>query len=257
MLLGKARCCGAPISPRYPLVEALGGLAAWAVLETRVMTLPLDTVWYRGLFVFLPYFALVLGLIAAAFIDLEHMILPDAITVGGTLVGIATVPLRMDVSWSSSLLGAAVGFVMIWLPFDVLYRRIRGQPGMGLGDAKLTMLAGAWFGWPGAVFALLAGAVQGTIVAIAVFAAHGKIEEPAAVKKEREELRAAIAAVEDEDERRALEEELAKDPIGLEPGQGVGLSRLPFGPFLVLGTIEFALFGKALTDEYLAFLWLP
>jgi len=256
LLLGKARCCGARISPRYPLVEALGGLAGWAVLETRVLTLPPETLWWKALLVFLPYFALVLGLLAAAFIDLEHMILPDEITIGGTLLGLATVPLRMDVDWKTSIIGAVVGFVMIWLPFDVLYRLIRGQPGMGLGDAKLTMLAGAWFGWPGALFALLAGAVQGTIAAVVVFVTQGKIEEPEAVKKEREEILAAIEATEDPEERQALQDELDRDPVGREPGEGLGLSRLPFGPFLVLGTIEYLIFGRALMNEYLAYLLL-
>ena len=255
LLLGRASCCGVRISPRYPLVEALGGLAAWAVLQTRVVTLSPDTLWWKALLVFLPYFALALGLIAAAFIDFEHMILPDEITLGGTVLGIMTVPLRGEVTWMQSLLGAAIGFVMIWLPFDVLYRLIRGRAGMGIGDAKLTMLAGAWFGWPGAVFALLAGAVQGTLATLVVFVAQGKIEEPEAVKKEREEMLAAIAAAESEEERRELEEELAKDPIGDEPEEGLGKSRLAFGPFLVLATLEFLLFGRAIMEAYLSYLW--
>lgn len=256
VLLGKARCCGARISVRYPLIEALGGVAAWAVLQTRIMALPLDTVWWKALVLFALYFALVLGLIATAFIDLEHMVIPDRISIGGTVLGIASVPLRSEVTWSDSLLGAAIGFVMIWLPFDVLYRKIRGHPGMGLGDAKLTMLAGAWFGWPGAVFTLLAGAVQGTAAAIAIFVARGKIEEPAAVRQEREEMRAAIEAAETEEERAELLAELDKDPIGHEAEEGLGKARLPFGPFLVLGALEFLLFGRFVLDEYLRFVGL-
>ncbi|MBK7585591.1 MAG: prepilin peptidase [Myxococcales bacterium] len=255
LLLGKARCCGARISPRYPLVEALGGLAAWAVFEVRVAPLPPDTVWWRALFLFLPYFALALGLIAAAFIDLEHMILPDEITLGGTLLGVLSVPLRHELTWVESITGAAIGFVMIWLPFDVLYRKLRGRAGMGLGDAKLTMLAGAWFGWQGAVFALLAGAVQGTIAAIVVFVAQGKIEEPDAVKREREELMQAITEAETEEERAELEAELELDPIGHEAEPGLGQSRLAFGPFLVLATLEFMLFGRVIVDTYLAYVW--
>lgn len=253
-LLGKARCCGARISPRYPLVEALGGLAAWAVFEVRVVPLAPETLWWKALLVFLPYFVLVLGLIAATFIDLEYMILPDEITLGGAALGVLTVPLRGEVTWTESLIGAGIGFVMIWLPFDVVYRKIRGRVGMGMGDAKLTMLAGAWFGWPGAVFALLAGAVQGTVVAIVLFATQGKIEEPEAVKQEREALLRAIAEAESETERRELEQELAQDPIGEEAGDAMGQSRLPFGPFLVLGTIEFMIFGPYLVDNYLAYL---
>jgi leader peptidase (prepilin peptidase) / N-methyltransferase len=254
LLRGKARCCGARISPRYPAVELLGGLFAWAVLETIVLELPPDTVWWRALLVFALHLFLGLGLIAAAFIDLEHMYLPDEVTLGGTALGIASVPLRPELGWVESLAGAAAGFLLIWLPFDLLYSKLRGRPGMGLGDAKLVMLAGAWFGWQGAVFTLLAGAVQGTIVAFVVLAIHGRIEEPEAVRREREELLARIAAAEG-DERRRLEEELALDPIGEEPEEGLGKARLAFGPFLVLALIEFQLFGKLLVDEYLRWLW--
>lgn len=254
ILRGKSRCCKQPISPRYPLVEALGGLVGWAVLETRVVILPGETEWWRALVIFALYFALALGLVAAAFIDLEHMILPDEITLGGTVVGVASAFLRPDVSFVESLTGAAIGFVMIWLPFDVLYRALRGRAGMGLGDAKLTMLAGAWFGWPGAVFALLAGAVQGTMVAIAVFVTQGRIEEPEAVKREREELLEAIENAEGE-EKEELIRELEADPIGSEPEEGLSQSRIAFGPFLVLATIEYLLFGKWIVQEYLAWIW--
>jgi leader peptidase (prepilin peptidase) / N-methyltransferase len=254
LLGGKARCCRARISPRYPLVELIGALLAWAVLEARVLTLPGEIAAWKALVVFVLYAALGLALIAAAFIDLETMILPDSITLGGTVLGILSVPLRPEASWFDALLGAGIGFVGIWLPFVLLYRLVRGYPGMGLGDAKLTMLAGAWFGWPGALFALLAGAVQGTLVALVVYLVQGKIEEPEAVRRERAELRAAIEAAEGE-ERRELEEELAKDPVGTEPESGLGKARLAFGPFLVLGTLEFLLFGSVIQSEVIAWLW--
>jgi leader peptidase (prepilin peptidase)/N-methyltransferase len=224
------------------------------VVETRVATLPSETEAWRALVAFALYLALALGLIAAAFIDLEHMLLPDSVTLGGTVLGIASVPFRAaDVGWLDALIGAGVGFALIWLPFVLLYQLVRGHPGMGLGDAKLTMLAGAWFGWPGAVFALLAGAVQGTVVAFVVFAVRGKIEEPEAVRREREQLLAEIEAAEGE-ERAALEAELDKDPIGREPEEGLGKARLPFGPFLAVATLEYLLFGKVLWTEYVAWM---
>ena len=253
-LRGRARCCKAPISPRYPLVEALGGLLAWAVVETRIFTLPGETPAWHAFVLFVLFGALGLGLVAIAFIDLEYMIIPDSITLGGSVLGVLSTFLRDELTLLDSVIGAGVGFVMIWLPFVLLYALVRGQPGMGLGDAKLTLLAGAWFGWPGAVFALLAGAVQGTLVAIAVYAAKGKIDEPEAVKREREELLAAIEASEG-DERRELEEELANDPIGAEPGEGLGQARIPFGPFLAVGTLEYMLFGKYLVNEWLGWIW--
>jgi leader peptidase (prepilin peptidase) / N-methyltransferase len=254
ILRGKSRCCGVKISARYPLVELLGGLFAWALVETVIADLAPETAWWRVLLVFAVHLALGLGLIAAAFIDLEHMLLPDEITLGGTVLGIMTVPLRPDATWLGALGGAAFGFLLIWLPFDLLYRTLRGQAGMGMGDAKLVMLAGAWFGWPGALFTLLAGAVQGTIGALVLFLTQGRIEEPAAVREERAELLRQLETLEGE-ERRELEQELARDPIAREPEPGLAKARLPFGPFLALSALEYLLFGKVLVRDYLQSFW--
>src|SRR5260370_394919 len=131
---------------------------------------------------------------AVALGDLEHMYVPDAISIGGTLFGLATFSLR-GLSFTDALLGAALGFAVVWLPFGVLYKWIRGRTGMGLGDAKLVMLAGAWFGWIGAVFALLAGAVQGTLAVIALLLTRGRIEEPAAVEEENPETPAELPRI--------------------------------------------------------------
>jgi leader peptidase (prepilin peptidase) / N-methyltransferase len=254
VLRGRARCCGAPISVRYPLVEALGGLLAWAVLERLVLGLPPETECWRFTLYFAVHLALGLGLIAVAFIDLEHMLVPDSITLGGTLLAFASLPLRPSQGWVDALLGAGIGFLIVYLPFDLLYRLLRDRPGMGLGDAKLTLLAGAWFGWTGAVFALLAGAVQGTVFALVLLLVRGKIEEPEAVRQERAELRREIEQAEGE-ARRALEEELARDPIGDEPEPGLGKARLAFGPFLALATLEYLLLGELVPREVLAVAW--
>jgi leader peptidase (prepilin peptidase)/N-methyltransferase len=250
-LRGKARCCKIRISPRYPLVEACGGLLALGILRVLVLDLPPETPWWRALLVFALYLGLGLGLIALAFIDLEHMYLPDEITIGGALLGLVSVPLRSGVSFRESLFGAACGFLLIWLPFDVIYGKVRGMPGMGLGDAKLVMLAGAWFGWQGAVFSLLAGAVQATLVALIVFLVRGRIDEPTAVIAEREEMRRVLDGLAGE-ERADLEHELARDPLALAPEEGFGKARLAFGPFLVLATLEYMLFGEFLINTLLA-----
>ena len=241
-LRGKAGCCGAPISPRYPLVEAAGGLVSLAIVEAVILAFPPETEAIHALAVYVADLALALALIAAAFIDLEHMIVPDVISFGGTALGIATFALR-DLRLTDSLIGAAVGFALVWLPFDVLYARVRGKAGMGLGDAKLTMLAGAWFGYPGALFVLGAGAVQGTVAALAIVISGKKIEEPEAVKREREELRAELATM-SEKERAEVEKELALDPLADEPEEGLGKARIAFGPFLILAILECLLIGR-------------
>jgi leader peptidase (prepilin peptidase) / N-methyltransferase len=233
LLRGRARCCGAQINPRYPLVELIGGAIGLATLHTVVSSLPPDTPLVRAGAVFVADFSLGLGLVAAAFIDAEHMYLPDTITVGGTVVGLATATLR-GFGLTEAVLGAFAGYVGVWLPFIVLYKKVRGISGMGHGDAKLTMLAGAWFGWQGAGFVLCAGAVQGTISALAIYLAVGKLEEPAAVREDRAELKRAAEAGDAEAARI-----LAEDPLGEEPpATGLGLSRIPFGPFLALACLE-------------------
>jgi leader peptidase (prepilin peptidase)/N-methyltransferase len=256
VLLGRSRCCGAPISPRYPLVEAIGGLVAWAVMRAIVLELPAETSIARALAVFCTYLALALGLVAAAFIDLEHMLLPDEITLGGAGLGIATVPLRADASFRDCLLGAAFGFLLVWVPFVFLYGKLRGRAGMGLGDAKLVMLAGAWFGWFGAVFALLAGAVQATAVLLAVLATGKKLEEPPAVVEERRALHAELETAEGA-EREELERLLAEDPLAKEPEPGLAAARLAFGPFIILAILEFMFYGPFIRGELLSGLTLP
>lgn len=253
LLRGKSRCCGQRISPRYPLVELSGGLLALALVELVVLQLPPDTAILSAVGIFAAYLALGLALIALAFIDLEYMILPDSLTLGTALLGLLTAGFR-GLGYTDSFLGAALGFVLVYVPFDLGYRLLRGQPGMGLGDAKLTLLAGAWFGWKGPVFALFAGAIQATLVVLAVFVVRGRIEEPEAVVRERQELEAAILAAEGED-RRALERERELDPMLQEPEPGLAKARLPFGPFLALATLEYLLFARAGLEDYLGALF--
>lgn len=251
LLLGRASCCGAKISPRYPLIEAIGGLYAYALATTQCLSLPSETPIGTVVLLFFCHLALGLGLVAAAFIDLEHLYLPDVLTYGGLAVGLLSLPLRSDVDWQGSLLGAAVGFLVVWLPFDVLYRKLRGRVGMGMGDAKLVALAGAWFGWQGALYCLLAGAVQGSIIILTVYLARGKIDEPEAIQQERAAILEQLERSSDE-ERAVLEAELAKDPVHAQPAAtGLGQSMIPFGPFLVLSLIEFQLFGKSVIFPFL------
>jgi leader peptidase (prepilin peptidase)/N-methyltransferase len=243
LLRGRARCCGERISARYPAVELMGGLIALAIVESLLRTLPPGTAVERASAIFLANFALAMALLAAAFIDAAHMYLPDVITIGGTIFGLATPGLR-DLTWLDSLTGAAIGFVGVWLPLVVGYKALRGRQGMGLGDAKLLMLAGAWYGWAGAVFVLFGGALQATVVAGLLMLFHGKIEEPEAVRADREALhRAALAG--DEDARNVLQ----GDPLANAPAEGFMAARLPFGPFLCLGSIEWMLAGEWIAER--------
>jgi leader peptidase (prepilin peptidase)/N-methyltransferase len=243
VLRGRARCCGAPVSPRYVAVELLGGMVALGIAQVVIVPLPLDTSVLHAAAIFLSDLALALALIAAAFIDLSHMYLPDTITLGGTLFGLATPGLR-DLGYTDALVGAAAGWVGVWLPFIVGYQALRGRPGMGLGDAKLVMLAGAWFGWAGAAFALFGGALQATLAAAIVLLTKGSIEEPEAVRADREELQRAAAEGDAE-----AAQALADDPLGTAPAEGVMAARMPFGPFLCLAILEWLLGGDWIKDR--------
>ena len=245
LLRGKARCCGARISPRYLIVELIGGAIGLATLEVVVRAMPPDASLLRAGALFLAYFGLALGLVAAAFIDAEHMYLPDSITLGGTVLGLATASLRGE-PIAEALFGAALGFVGVWLPLIVVYARVRGRQGMGLGDAKLTMLAGAWFGWKGAAFVLFAGAMQGTLSALVIYLVAGKIEEPEAVRADRAELK--LAAAEGDAEAAQI---LAEDPVlDAPPGAGLGQARIPFGPFLALACLELMFAREWISEAY-------
>lgn len=240
MLRGRARCCGAAISVRYPLVEIMGALLTWAVLEVDVLGQPLGAPLLPLVARAIADCALVYGLVAAAFIDLDHMYLPDEITLGGAAFALAsTFFLRPEIGWKEALVGMMVGFWGIYLPFIVGWRVLRGKQGMGLGDAKLLALVGAWMGWRAVLFALFAGSLQGTVAAMISLARHGKIEEPAAVTAEREAAASAGEPLDPEE-----------DPVALPPTGGIGGARIAFGPFLILGALEFLLFRGTLQQWF-------
>lgn len=115
MLRGRCRWCGEPISPRYFVVELLTGIVFLALWEHAI-----DPVGIAGV---VAMWILASLLIAATFIDFDHFIIPDSITIGGTAVGLVASLIApklhgAEMWWQggfSSLLGAAVGFGMIWL----------------------------------------------------------------------------------------------------------------------------------------------
>ena len=285
LLLGKTRCCKTRMSPRYPLVELMGGLLSLAVFEVVILAMPGGTPLGRALAVYGADFALCLGLVAAAFIDAEHMFLPDSITLGGVVLGLATATLR-EVGFRTSITGAVVGFLVIWLPFIFLYKGLLGRTGMGMGDAKLLALAGAWFGWPGALFTLLGGAIQGTIYAGVTKALGIEQTLPAAVLADIAALEADAANGDEEAKRALAEDPLTEDeddafivdffrrisgrprpPPELElegPPEEADLRepvpedqrlRIPFGPFLILAILELLFAGDWLRDHFFSMVW--
>jgi leader peptidase (prepilin peptidase)/N-methyltransferase len=251
ILGGKTRCCKTKMSPRYPLVELIGGAMAVCVLVHVIGAYGLRIPEWKFAILYFSELALCLGLVAAAFIDMEHMILPDQITIGGAILGLVTAKLR-GLGLVDAIASGAGAFVAIWFFFNVLYKWLRGRTGMGMGDAKLLALAGAWFGWMGLVYVLFAGAIQGSLITLAVRLSGHKVEIPESVKKDIEELR-HYAEHGTEEEQKEAKEALANDPLA-ENRDGFMQAAIPFGPFLILGILEFLFFGESIGNQILRFL---
>ena len=236
---------GPPRSRRNAVLGALTTLCIAAIAEVVVRTPELSVA--HAAFLLGTNALLVAAVLAAAAIDLEHMILPNELTLGGAVLCVVTSPLR-SVGLFGSIAGALTGLAVSYLPL-LLYKKLRGQSGMGLGDAKLALMAGAWHGVEGAVFVMFAGALQSTIAAFAMRAVGLRFEEPESVKAEIAELRSRAEAGDEEAAR-----DLADDPMGAAPtGATLGM-RLPLGPFLALGCVEVLFFRRWLTDHVLAWL---
>jgi leader peptidase (prepilin peptidase)/N-methyltransferase len=283
VLRGRARCCRARMSPRYPLVELIGGALSLAIFEVIILGLPGSTPFGRAAAIYGADFFLCMGLVAAAFIDAEHMFLPDSITIGGVVLGIATATLR-GMALMDAIVGAASGFVGVYVPFIFLYKGLLGRTAMGHGDAKLLALAGAWFGWPGAVFTLFAGAVQGSLYTgiTRLFGIEPKL--PDAVLEDIAELEKAAAEGDEEAKKALAEDPLTEDEsdafivrffqrlfgmkegreqtaapvtddVASEPMKEEPRARIPFGPFLILAILELLFAGDWLKAHLLPALW--
>lgn len=166
LLKGRCRACHAPISLRYPLVEAAAAalfLGAWIRFE-----------WSSAFVICCLFLALVLTLTV---IDLYHRILPDVLTLGGLAGGVLLSPLQDPgffhwkmgpaslPAWDHlgfSLLGAGLGGGFLWL-VATLYRRFSGVDGMGFGDVKMTAMLGAFLGWRCALLSVFLGSVIGAV----------------------------------------------------------------------------------------------
>jgi leader peptidase (prepilin peptidase) / N-methyltransferase len=184
-LRGKCRFCKSAISLRYPLVELLTALAFWACFAVWGLTPP---AFVNSLFLSL--------LIVLVFIDYNHQVLPDRITKPGILAGIALSPFQSEVlfrdafsyeiasvlpgispetilPWVGSLLGVLVGGGILWIT-GYAYQLVRKRRGLGLGDVKMMMMAGAFLGWRMALLTIFVGSLVGSILGIFLILFRGK-----------------------------------------------------------------------------------
>ncbi len=147
LALGR-RCssCRAPISWRYFLVELGTGLGFLFIflLAPSFLSFIIGIIYFS--------FLLVLALI-----DLDHKILPNVLTLPGLGVGLAVSLLGFSIPFRCSVLGASVGFLLIFLI------ALASRGGMGMGDAKLMAMIGSFLGWQGVFFVLFLGSLFGAV----------------------------------------------------------------------------------------------
>lgn len=214
-LRGRCASCKAPFSPRYALVEAVSGLLAVALvlhMDAAVVWSPFAVLQAAVLFFYIWLLLILSG------IDWDTFILPDTLTLGGTVVFSALFVLLELRTLGETLAGAALGFFSLAF-LSWLYRALRKREGLGLGDAKLLALIGAGLG-PWALFPVLfLAAVQGLVVSLAFLALRLRRDPPVPY----------VGISESDPEF---------DAIFRMPPETWMLTPMPFGPFLALGAVE-------------------
>jgi leader peptidase (prepilin peptidase)/N-methyltransferase len=154
-LRGRCAACRAPIPARYPLLELAAGLLA-ALVALRFGPSPAA----------LAAMGLSFALLTLTVIDIDHMLLPDAITLPGIWAGLLVNLGGTFTNIESAVIGAAAGYLVLWLVYH-LFRWLTGKEGMGYGDFKLLALLGAWLGWQALPACLLLASLIGTVYGLA------------------------------------------------------------------------------------------
>jgi leader peptidase (prepilin peptidase)/N-methyltransferase len=175
LLAGKCRKCKTRISAMYPAVELLTGLLFLACYETFGLT---DEALKWAVFSAI--------MIVLVFTDLRERVLPDVVNYTGLGLGLAlslfTKPFDGTAAWlanrmfdfpppapvlsfADGLIGAAIGSSLLWLVSEA-YFRLRGREGMGLGDVKMMLMAGAFLGAKRTLLTIFTGSVLGSVLGL-------------------------------------------------------------------------------------------
>ena len=152
----RCRYCSLPIPFRYPLVELLGGLfALWIVMKFGLTPEALI------------YYIFSATLLVIAFIDIDHRIIPDRLTLPGIPLALLAALFLPDMTLKQSLWGIAVGGGSL-LAVAWGYHLITHKEGMGGGDIKLLAMIGALLGWKGVLFTIFAASILGTVSGVII-----------------------------------------------------------------------------------------
>lgn len=162
LLRGRCRDCKERISWRYFIVEILTALLALSLLVKFGVTLR-----------FLAVFLFVCVLVAIAFIDLEHGIVPHIIVLPGIPVSFLAGVFLMGVKFTDALVGLFAGVAILYL-IALYYESITGNEGLGAGDVNLLGMIGAFLGWQGLAVVLPVAAVTGAALGIIIVLIEGK-----------------------------------------------------------------------------------
>ena len=166
LLRGKCRKCGERISVQYPLVElATGLLWAWMAWRHGVTLEAL-----RGA----TFGTILLGIAMA---DGKFYLIPDEFTLGGLAIGLAFSLAGGLPSLGEAVLGAAVGFGLLWL-VGILGTLAFKEEAMGGGDIKMMAMVGAFVGWPGVLLTIFLGALLGSVIFVPLALAGRKKHVP-------------------------------------------------------------------------------
>ncbi len=165
---GRCRFCGVSFSSRYFVVELVTALLA--VLLVHSLGLTIAT---------FGYFVFSAALVVITFIDLDHQIIPNVISLPGIVVGVLFSLVSPLTVWNS-VIGAAAGAGVLWAVFWGYYF-LTHEEGMGGGDAKLLAMIGAFLGWQAIFFTLFCASFIGAVVGLIVMRirhADGKMALP-------------------------------------------------------------------------------
>jgi leader peptidase (prepilin peptidase) / N-methyltransferase len=230
VLRGRCRACGEPFSLRYLMVELLAGVLSFA-LYMKLVHVPLVAGGGPAVVAWMLWFAFALALLVVAYIDLDCWIIPDAIVLPMAALGVGLAfawPAGLGVSGLEALLAAALGYGL-FAGIRLLYLRWRGIEALGLGDAKLLLMVGAFVGLPGLVWCVGAGAVQGLLISVPLLLLGRRVAN------------SDLHEVHGEDPELPPE-----DADGAVTGR-----RVPFGPFLALAALEYVMLRDAIEGFFL------
>ena len=221
LLRGRCRFCSTRISPRYVIVEllmALLFLAVWLKFDWELGPRPLGLVPVTAALLVPVYWLAVSGLALGTFVDFEHLIIPDRVTLGGIVAGVAlsaAVPVMHGVEthfggFARAVMGALLGWGILW-GVAVVGRLVFRKEAMGFGDVKLMGAIGAFLGWRAVIFTVMVSSLAGSIVGVALVVS----------------------------------------------GQKQMQSRIPYGPYIALAAVLWILWGQHTWDLYVSLIMGP